>query len=231
MISRKRFVAAAALGASAVTLDGWPQAAKATARALHVPVLLPGQYDRAAMLATIQKQSENKQVFQSVNALVIENLASLYVHMQNSLNAFEFSFGMGRGSLATLAVLTGASIAFALNDEVWKRYGFGAAFKLAPTNIYYPAKSLRERGSPNDPESIYQDWSAEAVMHRGGAFMVCHNAMAGIAQSLAGQTGQTAQSVLDDFTANVLPGFQIVPAGVAATQLALEHGWQLYPVL
>ncbi len=183
------------------------------------------------MLATIRVNKPSKQVFQSVSPLAVGGIASLYLHMQNSLNAYEFSYGLGPGSLATLGVLTGHSIAYAFNDAMWVKYGFGAALKLAPTNVYYTAKSLRANGSPDDPTSIYQDWSAQAVLRRGGAFMVCHNAMTVAAESFARTTGESSQSILDRFTSNILPGFQIVPAGVAATQLALENGWHPYPVI
>lgn len=61
--------------------------------------------------------------------------------------------------------------------------------------------------------------------------MVCHNAMTVAAESFARTTGESSQSILDRFTSNILPGFQIVPAGVAATQLALENGWHPYPVI
>jgi hypothetical protein len=183
------------------------------------------------MLRTIQVNKRNKQVFQSVTPLTVAGIASLYLHMQNALNAFEFSYGMGRGSLATLAVLTGKSTAYSLNDAMWTKYGFGAAFDLAATNVYYPAASLKENGDPDDPATAYQDPTAQAVLHRGGAFMVCHNALTVVAGLLGPKAGVKPEAALDDFMHNVLPGFQVVPAGVAATQLALEHGWHNYPLI
>ena len=230
-ISRQQFVTAAALGVSSVALDSGSATASAEPPAPHFHILLPSEYDRAQMLATIRVNKPSKQVFQSVSPLAVSGVASLYLHMQNSLNAYEFSYGLGPGSLATLGVLTGPSIAYALDDAMWTKYGFGAAFKLAPTNVYYTAKSLQANGAPDDPASIYQDWSAQAVMRRGGAFMVCHNAMTGMAEFLAQKSSGSSQSILDDFTSHVLPGFQIVPAGVAATQLALENGWHPYPLI
>jgi len=58
--------------------------------------------------------------------------------------------------------------------------------------------------------------------------MVCHNAMTFVASVVAGKTGQSTQAVLTDFEGHVLPGFQVVPAGVAAVQLAQQHGWTLF---
>ena len=230
-ISRKHFVAAAALGVTAAAaFDGSSTPADA-ASALHFHVVKLSEFDRAKMLATLDVKNANKQVFQSVTPLTVAGTSSLYLHMQNSLNAFEFSYGMGPGSLATLGILTGPSIVYALDDAMWKKYAIGTAFNLADTNVYYTAASLKETGSPDAPGSIYQDWSAQAVIHRGGAFMVCHNAMTAIAGLLAQKAGAAPDAVLADFSAHLLPGFQMVPSGVAATQLALSHGWHNYPVI
>jgi hypothetical protein len=230
-ISRKHFVATAALGAAGMALESPGPAGAAEQPRIHLHVVRPSEYDHARMQHTIAVNKPHKQVFQSVNPLLAAGVASLYLHMQNALNAFEFSHQMGRGSLATLAVLTGRSIAFALRDEMWAKYGLGTAFNLAPSNVYYRAASLRESGDPDDPNGIYHDWSAEAVLHRGGAFMVCHNALTVQAILLASKSGANIDDVLADFMQNILPGFQVVPAGVAATQLALEHGWRPYSLL
>jgi hypothetical protein len=229
-ISRRHFVATTALGISGVALK--PTASPAAqASPLHFHILKPGEYDYAHMLRTLKVNKRNKQVFQSVSPLTVAGTASLYLHMQNSMNAFEFSYAMGRGSLATLGILTGPSVVYALADAMWTKYGFGAAFNLAATNVYYRAASLKETGSPDDPDSIYQDWSAQAVLRRGGSFMVCHNALTGVSGLIGPKAGMTPEAALADFMGNVLPGFQVVPAGVAATQLALEHGWHAYPVI
>ena len=229
-ISRKQFVAAAAVGASvaAITRDSPP--ARATSK-IHFSVVTPGQYDHARMEATLRINKPFKQVFQSVTPLTIESVSSLYLHMQNSLNAFEFSYGMGPGSLAVLGVLLGGSIAYALEDAMWKKYGIGSAFNLTPTNTYYAASTLKRTASPDDPDGIYQDWSAQAILKRGGAFMVCHNATTAVAAVLAGKAGVTPSAALADFEKHLLPGFQMVPSGVAAIGLATAHGWHNFPVI
>ena len=231
-ISRKNFVATVALGASglaALSPEGELDAANQSP--IHLHVLRRDEYDYPGMMRTIELDKPNKQVFQSVTPLVSVGIPSLYLHMQNSMNAFEFSYGLGPGSLATLAVLTGKSIAFALNDAIWEKYGLGSAFGLASTNVYYRAASLKETGRPDDPDSVYQDWSAQAVLHRGGAFMVCHNALTVQAALLGPKIGMQPDVLLAEFKKSILPGFQVVPAGVAATQMALQHGWHPYPLI
>ena len=233
-IRRKDFLAGAALGVSAAAVSPERLSAASPAAppsALHFHVLGEHEFDRALMLKTLSTQKHNKQVFQSVAPLLVAGVASVYLHMQNSMNAFEFSLGQGPGSLATLAILTGPSIVYSLSDAMWSKYGIGAALNLAATNVYYQARTSARTSSPDDPDGIYQDWSAQAVLHRGGAFMVCHNAMTAVAGLFAQKTGGAPDGVLADFTSNMLPGFQIVPAGVAATQLAIEHGWGPYTII
>jgi intracellular sulfur oxidation DsrE/DsrF family protein len=231
-VSRKRFVATAALGLSGAVLSGGEPAAQAASGSpLHFHVLTRSEFDHAWMVRTLNTPKSSKQVFLSVTPVLVASVPSIYLHMQNSMNAYEFSYGMGRGSLATLAVFTGASVVYGLSDAMWKKYPIGAALNLASTNVYYAAQSLKETGSPDDRDSIYQDWSAQAVLHRGGALMVCHNALMAFAGLFAQKMGTNPADVLAEFTKNLLPGFHIVPAGVAAFQLAQEHGWKPYEIV
>ena len=241
-LSRKTFLTATAAGASIASLA--PALADAAApaampsdlrSAVHFHVLQPSEFDGAAMLQKLTVASDHKQVFQSVSPIVIvPGLASLYLHMQNSMNAYEFSLGLGK--LSTLGVLIGPSIVFALNDAMWTKYGIGKgmgeALGLAATNIYYTATSkLDPKASPDDPNGMYQDWSAQAVMARGGQFFVCHNATTAIAFVLATKMGVDPKATLSEFEKNLLPGFQMVPAGVGAMQQAAENGWKSFTIV
>ena len=231
-LSRKQFVSATALGMSAAAIGFDVPAAAAERAPVHFHILKSSEYDRAAVLRVLTGGGQHKQVFQAVEPLLIApGVASLYIHMQNAMNAYEFSMGIGK--LSTLAVLLGPSIVFALNDSMWKKYGIGGAFKLSAGNDYYRADSnLNLSAAPDDPNGIYQDWSAQAVLKRGGKFFVCHNAMTGIAAVLASKMpGATAAGALADFKKNVLPGFTIVPAGVASVQQAQEYGWRPFPII
>ncbi|MDQ6767792.1 MAG: hypothetical protein M3Z41_08290 [Candidatus Eremiobacteraeota bacterium] len=232
-ISRKNFISATALGVSAAALANLDTVANADVERapIHFHILKQNEYDKALMMQKLTIDRDHKQVFESVSPLIIApGVASIYIHMQNAINAYQFSLGLGQ--LATLGVFIGPSIAFALTDAMWTKYGFGKAFAMAPTNVYYKADSnLDLNAAPDDAHGVYQDWSAQAVLKRGGQFFVCHNAMTGIALVTGMKTGADPKSVLADFEKNVLPGFQVVPAGVAAVQQAQELGWKLYPII
>jgi hypothetical protein len=238
-LSRKDFVAAGAIAATTLGLTARADAQDAPADAaadersmIKFHVLKPSQYNWEKMMSTIGTSNPNKQVFQaSDTTTIIPGIASLYLHMQNSMNAYEFSYPHKVGKLATLAVLMGPGIVFALNDAMWTKYKLGAALKLAPTNIYYHATSnLDLAAAADDPKGIYQDWSAQAVFKRGGAVFVCHNATMAIAGLVASKASADPKAVLADFEKNLLPGFQMVPAGVAAVQLAQTHGWGFFNI-
>ncbi|HZT34366.1 MAG TPA: hypothetical protein VFA15_00490 [Nitrososphaera sp.] len=202
---------------------------------IHFHLLKSNEYNRAEMMQKLMVSSKHKQVFQSVGPLLIApGIASVYMHMQNAMNAYEFSLGLGK--LSTLAVLIGPSIVYALNDDMWQKYdiakNLGPEAALAPTNVYYVADSnLDLSAKPDDPNGVYQDWSAQAVLKRGGAFFVCHNATTGAAYMLAEKSGSDGATVLADFKKNLLPGFIMVPAGVAAVQQAQENGWKPFSII
>ena len=239
-VSRKDFLSTAAAGLSVAALAGSTTAVAAAADAdqrapIHFHIVKPNEFDGALMLQKINVAGDHKQVFQSVTPLIIGGWASLYIHMQNSMNAYQFSLGLGK--LLTLGVLIGPSIVLGLNDAMWSKYGFGTgilgqAMGLSATNTYYKAASnLDTSVSPDDPNGIYQDWTAQAVSKRGGQFFVCHNAMTAVAMLVAMKMKSKTETVLADWEKNLLPGFQMVPAGVAAVQQAQENGWKLFSII
>src|SRR5438132_4314066 len=144
-ISRKNFLRGSALAAGALVLSKKsvaeePKAATAAAKpppgppppnAVHFPVLKPSEFDGKKMMAILQQKKPHKFVFQSVGPhLIIPGLSSLYIHVQNALNAGDFSMGWGKGNVGSGAVLYGPSVILALNDAMWAKYNLGAASKI-----------------------------------------------------------------------------------------------------
>lgn len=234
-LSRRTFVASAA-AVTATTLSANARATESAsetpATVVHFHILKPDEFDHALVMQTLTGTAKNKQIFQASAAVVVApRVASLYLHMQNSLNAFAFSYPRGVGPLSTAAVLMAPAMVFALKDSMWKKYSIGKAFNLPQTNEFYSATSTLDlSASPDDPNGIYQDWSAEALLKRGAKFFVCHNATTAVAAMIAGKSGTPMAAVLSDFEKNLLPGFTFVPAGVATVQLAIENGWGLFQV-
>lgn len=236
-LPRKRFLSTAALAASAAALAACKTPAQVSRGRrlgkLVYPVLTPKEYDYAGMMAKLRVTNPHKQLFPASGAVVQPetDISTLYLHMQFAMNGLQFSLPKGE-RLATLAVLSGSSVIFGLNDEMWRSYGLGERFGLASTNIYYTATSkLDPSASPNDPHGMYQDWSAQAVLKRGGSFMVCHNALTYFATDCAIRKHRDPHAVMQEWLANFLPGFSVVPSGITAIYLAAENGWQIYPAV
>jgi uncharacterized protein YaiE (UPF0345 family) len=234
-VARKAFLGATALAASAAALAGCKDRASLRRNQklgrIVYPVLTPDLYDYAGMMAKIRTSNPHRQLFPGTAASVqpSTNTATLYLHMQFAMNSYQFSIPSG-AKLATLGVLSGTAVVFSLNDEMWRKYAFGERFDLAETNIYYHAISnLDPHASPDDPKGLYQDWSAQAVLKRGGSFMVCHHALTYFAADCAMRRDRDPKLILDEWLKNLLPGFMIVPSGILAVQLAAENGWKIYP--
>jgi hypothetical protein len=203
-------------------------------------VLKAGDYDDKHMWSVWRTKKPHKLVWESVSPhLIVPGLASLYIHVQNALNAGEFSFGWGKGNVASAAVLLGPSIILGLNDAMWAKYGFGAAYKMLDakgqpetSNVYYKAQTkMSFDGDPGAGGNVYQDWSGEACVKRGTAFFVCHNALTAFAGLTAMGMGLDPAATLAEWKANLLPGYAIVPAGVGALHAAMDSGWKLLPII
>lgn len=250
-LSRKQFLTTAALSmagaavASAQATSTSPVAPQSCGCSLtplpglHFHILRPDEYDHTAMMQTVQANHPHRQVFVTSRLEEIEpGIASLYLHMQNSLNAFQFSMNGGPGSLGTLGVLMGSAVLLALNDAMWGKFPFGPTRKLhaanglpALRNVYYHATSkLDPKAASDDMTGLYQDWSAQAILARGGKFWVCHNALSGASREVAGKMKLNPDEVLAEWKKNFLPGFQWIPAGVGGVQLAQDNGWKLFQV-
>ncbi len=207
---------------------------------IHFPVLKPSEYDHKKVMAAMQVKKPHKVMFQSVGPhLIVPGLASLYIHIQNVLNADEFSMGWGKGNVASGAVLYGPSIILALNDAMWAKYKLGDAFnckdasgKGETSNVYYKAQTkMSFDGDPGAGGNVYQDWSGEACIKRGSSFFVCHNALTAFGGMVGMQAGMDPGAVVAEWKANLLPGYMIVPAGVGALHLAMENGWKMLPLI
>ena len=204
-LARKRFLGSAGLAASVAALAACrPPVHSFRERKLGklvYPVLTPQQYDYAGMMKKFRISTPHKQLFPATAAAVQPqtDIATLFLHMQFAMNGLEFSLPDKRERLATLGVLSGSSVVFALNDAMWR--------------------------------GLYQDWSAQAVIKRGGSFMVCHNALTYYAVDCATHKRGDPRAVMEEWLTNMLPGFSIVPSGITAIYLAAENGWQIYPAV
>ena len=134
-----------------------------------------------------------------------------------------------------VVVLRHDSIPYAFNDAMWKKYKFSEMFKgsgeLGPVfQAADAATAAKERNPMWNPKP--GDFKAPGIgpvpiginelQASGVQFCVCNMAMTVYSNVVAMQTGAKPEDVLKDWTANVLPGVQVVPSGVWALGRAQE---------
>jgi intracellular sulfur oxidation DsrE/DsrF family protein len=228
MQSRRTFVGASALVFAAAHVAGSPSVSAAA-----------GPYDFAAIEQRLNLPFAHRQAFGS-HALADGTAGAL---MLNSLNAYEFDYGEGAGTLHALGIFYGMSVALLLDDAVWKKYRLDVvqqrrgdpAKRAAPGggNPYGRAtSSLDPAAARSEMHGFYHDTSVEALTKRKASFFACDNALTGLATDIAvsyGMSDEPVQTVHADLRAHLLPGVLLVPAGVAAVNQAQERKFTFIP--
>lgn len=134
-----------------------------------------------------------------------------------------------------VVVLRHNSIPYAFNDAMWKKYKFsevfkgsgelGGAFQAADAATAATVRNPMWNPKPGDfkaPGIGPVPIGINELQASGVQFCVCNMAMTVYSAVVAMQTGGKAEDILKDWTANVLPGVQIVPSGVWALGRAQE---------
>jgi hypothetical protein len=213
-VERKTFLAASALAASLVT-DACAQNAAGTLQSVEPR----SQFDYAAFAKLAGRPFSVKQLW-DVNGYVPTVLGGI----KNAFNGYQFGYGIAPDRIGAAICLHGSANAFAYNDAMWSAYRLGEAFgfkdpsgAVVGTNIFYHARSQAViSADPNDPKSMYQDGTIEALQRRGLTVMICHTAAAEQAESLVAggfaPQGRGAAHVLADLLGNVVPGTVVVPS-------------------
>jgi intracellular sulfur oxidation DsrE/DsrF family protein len=159
-------------------------------------------------------------------------------NIKNSLNGFEFGFGIPKGQVLVASAMHGPSNLMNYDDDVWKTYEVGEWFdiddpetgKPAERNVFYPSKAGKDLhyGSqdPNAENSMYQDTSIQGLQARGVKFMSCHTALEEQARALIHKRKltQTPEEVVKNMLAHILPGVLVVPSMVASIALLQTQG-------
>jgi intracellular sulfur oxidation DsrE/DsrF family protein len=213
--SRATFLSAGAIGL-AVAAAANASAAQATSVA-----------NRRTIDALLHKPAHHKQV---IGAPRIDGGAALRF-AGNALNAFEYAFAEGPGSLHVAAVFYGTSLLYVADDDLWNRYRlFDVLDQSAdplPAIIHAPQNPfLRARANAAEP---HVDFSIETLTKRGVTWMVCNNALTELTRQIATAQNLEQASVYSDFRQHFVTGVTVVPSGVATVVLAQEAGFALIP--
>jgi hypothetical protein len=185
----------------------------------------------------LHKTVRIKQVFEVTNL----NEGKFLNNMKNSLNGFEFGFGVPSKQIQIVAALHGPPNMVNFDDTVWAKYRIGEWLNVtdpetghpAVRNIFYPSKFSKApeaTENPSDEKSGFQDKSIQGLQRRGAKFLSCHTATEEQARILIGRLKLTEdpETIVKDMQAHILPNVTIVPAMVASLAFLQTDGRYSY---
>jgi len=235
-VTRRNFLSTAALGSAALSL--LPRHARAatpdSSQAETDWFVSQTEWNGSAFNQLLRARKTVKQLFDLKDA----DGEMLVDHVHNAMTGLERSFGIPKEKILVVAALRAKANLLVFDDYAWKKYQFGAAYKIkdpktgkpAERNIFY-ASTLAPDGKyasedPNDPRAIEADHSIEAIQRRGVRILCCHVATEGAAayavQRLKLKVSQ--QTVAQDLLAHLIPGVLVVPSMVSAIPMLETHG-------
>lgn len=179
------------------------------------PYLNPGTFDQRFLA----KQADVKQIwdFTDIEQIQLDGLTAI----KNAMNDFQFVY---QKVLYPVIDLRGQTVVYALDDVMWMKYHLGTLTgqnTLEKNPLYHRFTSDNGTLNNEDPRSIYQDHSLQALMQRGVQIAVCHQALKG----LASQHGSNAQSVFNEWAAHLIPGAKQTPSGSSLVAVAQHLGF------
>jgi hypothetical protein len=227
-MSRRSFVGSVGAGVAALGSLG---ASAPTAEAQMI--YMPADWHAAEFDKLLKSKARVKQLF-DVDKL---DNGSFLNPMKNSFNGLHFGFNIPADQIKIVAALRGNAVVVNFDDSMWEKYKLGDFGKVddpktsspALRNVFYPKKAGGST-DPESPDSIYQDFSLEALMARGLQLLNCHNATNFVARGLVKKLSLTvtAAEVAHDLEAHTLPGVISVPAMVAAIAMLQVDGHYAY---
>ncbi len=219
-ITRKNFLALGAAGAAAAWAG---QARGELVQTVH-------EWTQTDFLKAVSRPCRYRQVYDITaihDGIFLNNI-------KNSLNGFQFGFGIASREFNVVAALHGLANLLNFDDAMWEKYKLGefAALKDPKTqkpatrNIFYSSKANPSDRNPDSEQSVYQDHTIQGLMRRGVTFLLCHTATEEQSRKLKARLGLAAPSetIVKDLLGHTIPRSIVVPSMVATVAiLQLEH--------
>ncbi|MEZ4456999.1 MAG: hypothetical protein R2882_10695 [Gemmatimonadales bacterium] len=146
------------------------------------------------------------------------------VHMLNYYDTYNKAYGAPDREINAVGTFYGSTTFYGLNDAMWAKYRLGEFSETVDPKTGKPAVANPWRTEPVILGMSLPQASIESLQARGATFIICNNAI-GIFASMVGKArGVPAETVADDFRANLLPGVVLVPGMVVAIEKAQARG-------
>lgn len=235
-ITRRSFVSTAATGMAAFGLLGGA-AGSADAQL----VWKTGDWKLAEFDKLVHHPARIKQVWDVVNIGGGKFLGNI----KNALNGLYFGYGVPVDQIKIAAALHGPANMLNYDDYVWNKYKIGEWLgvadpetnKPAIRNIFYNIKNGIQNEArsknPDDPSSIFQDISIQALQSRGVQFMSCHTATEEQSRVLVerNKLSQSPEEIVKDMLAHTQPNVLVNASMVSAIALMQAEGRYTYITL
>jgi intracellular sulfur oxidation DsrE/DsrF family protein len=218
MTKRSEFLAASAAAAMA------SGAMAAPASAAGATIL-----DEAAFVARIRSSAKHRQ---AIGAARVNDAAALQFAV-NTLNGFETAWGEPHANVQIAVVLFGSAVTLGLDDTAWRAHKIGEIVRR------FQGDWLTADAAQGNPWSHAAaaagprgDRSVPALLARGVRIIVCNTALGEMANRIvAAGTGDgiTEPNALQaHLRERVLPGCDIVPAGISSVAVMQENGYTYF---
>jgi intracellular sulfur oxidation DsrE/DsrF family protein len=144
--------------------------------------------------------------------------------------------GTPKTDCGVVVVLRHEAICYAFKDEMWSKYNFAEVFKAKDHGGAFTAPDAANATQTRNPfwSNKPGDFTIPGIgavnigikdlQKDGVMFCVCNAAMTVYSNVIAGMKSTSADEVMKDWVANLVPEVQIVPSGVWALGRAQEHG-------
>ena len=131
--------------------------------------------------------------------------------------------GSPDNDITAMCVFRHNAIPFALEDSVWSKYKLGEVFNITDNRTQKPATRNPYYNATDGDFPLNGVDGIKKMQERGAMFCACNLALAVYSGIVAKKMGLDPAAVQKEWVSGVLPGIQIVPAGIWALERAQQH--------
>jgi len=175
-----------------------------------------------------QIPGKHRMVFDTTS---FEGFTDAILFSNNFFRANKAAYGLSDSDLAVVIIARHRSTPFGYNDAMWTKYGkVMSARSKAEDPKTKGAPSVNMFNSTEHAALLSRGTTLDALAKMGIQFAVCGLATRAYGGAIAEATGQKADDVVKELSANLVGSARIVPAGIVAVNRAQEHRYTLVNV-
>ena len=131
--------------------------------------------------------------------------------------------GAADSDITAMCVFRHNAIPFALEDKLWEKYKLGEMFNIIDNRTQKPSTRNPYYNATDGDFPLNGVDGIKKMQDRGAMFCACNLALSVYSGMVAKAKGLDAETVRKEWVSGVLPGIQIVPAGIWALERAQQH--------